>query len=50
MFVVQTMAFQAKLLSQFFKFIQYSYETFQSVAPILQSVIYSEINTVKEKG
>ena len=35
------MALQAKLLSQFFKVIQYSYETFQTVAPILHSVICS---------
>ena len=34
------MAFQAKLLSHmFFKVIQYGYETFQNVAPILHSVI-----------
>ena len=41
---LKTMAFQAKLLSQFFKVIQYGYETLQNVAPIL-SVICSEINT-----
>ena len=29
----------------FFKVMQYGYETFQNVAPILDSVIYSEMKT-----
>ena len=29
----------------FFKFIQYGYETFQNVAPILHCVICSKMNT-----
>ena len=43
---LQTMAFQAKLLSHmFFKVIQYGHETFQNFAPILHFVICSEMNT-----
>ena len=38
---LMAMALQAKLLSQFFKVIQYSCETFKTVAPILHSVICS---------
>ena len=59
-FVKQTIAFQAKLLSQYvFQSIQYGYETFQNITPILHSIICSERNIAsitnkrqleKEKG
>ena len=40
-----TMAFRAKLPSHCFKVIQYGYETFQNVDPILHSAICSKVNT-----
>ena len=41
------MALQAKLLSYCFSKSYLGYETFQNVAPILHSAIFSEINTLQ---
>ena len=44
------MPFKQSLATMFFKVIQYGYETIQNAAPILHSVICSEINTASIKN